>query len=68
MIMRRCVMLVELTEEEREALVRLVEREISDLGPEIRHTMTSSFRDDLKLQKRTLRRFLERLRAEHVIP
>ena len=30
-------MIIELTEEEREELVRLVSREVSDLGPEIRH-------------------------------
>jgi len=55
-------MIVEMTEEEREVLLRLVQREISELGPEIRHTMTSSFRDDLKEQKQKLRRILEHLR------
>ena len=57
-------MLVELTEEQRKALLRLIEREISELGPEIRRTMTSSVRDELKVQKRDLRQLLERLRSE----
>lgn len=54
-------MIIELTEEEREALLRLVEREISDLGPEIRHTSIRSFREDLKVQKQALRQLRERL-------
>ena len=32
-----------------------MEREISDLGPEIRHTTTSTYRDDLKAQKKIMR-------------
>ena len=44
-------MILELTEAEREALLTLVEREISDLGPEIRHTTTRTYRDDLKARK-----------------
>jgi len=54
-------MIVELTEEQRKALLKLVEREISDLGPEIRHTMTSSYRDELKAHKRAMRQLYEHL-------
>ena len=48
---------IELSTEERDMLVRLIEREIHELGPEIRHTQTSSYRD-----KQALRKLLERLR------
>jgi hypothetical protein len=54
-------MYIELNEDEREILERLLEHEISDLGPEIRHTNTSSYRDDLKAHKKALRDLLERL-------
>ncbi|MFH0981566.1 MAG: hypothetical protein V2A79_08515 [Planctomycetota bacterium] len=56
-------MIVELSENEREALLELVVREISDLGPEIRHTRTRSYRDDLKVHKQALRQLLEHLQA-----
>ena len=56
-------MILELTEQEREVLLRLVEREISDLGPEIRRTRTSSLRNELKVHKQDLRKFVERLRT-----
>jgi hypothetical protein len=59
-------MLVELTPEEREALLTLVEREIADLGPEIRHTDTRSYRDDLKTQKRKMVELRAHLQAATV--
>ncbi len=55
-------MVVELTPEEREVLLALVEREIGDLGPEIHHTRTQTYREDLKAQQRTLRDLFQRLR------
>lgn len=55
-------MKIELTPEEREVLLALVEREIADLGPEIRHTTTRTYREDLKDQQRTLRTLSEHLR------
>ena len=55
-------MIVELTPEEREVLLTLVEREIADLGPEIRHTDTKTYREDLKAQQRTLKNLFEHLR------
>jgi hypothetical protein len=63
-------MMIDLTPEEREMLLTLVEREIVDLGPEIRHTRTQTYREDLKAQQQTLRSIFQHLRepqpAEHV--
>ncbi len=56
-------MTLTLSDQEWELLLQLVEREVSDLGPEIRHTTTSGLRDELKRDKHTLRRLLERMRA-----
>lgn len=55
-------MTVEMTEHEREMLVGLVQREISELGPEIRHTRTARYRDELKANKQMLVELLGRLR------
>jgi hypothetical protein len=54
-------MLFDLSEQERRLLIGLVEREITDLGPEIRRTRTASVRDDLKGQKEIYRHLLEHL-------
>ncbi|MCP4246427.1 MAG: hypothetical protein GY778_05195 [bacterium] len=53
---------VELSERERELLVQLIDREVSDLGPEIRHTQTYNYRDELKDEKRVLADLARRLR------
>jgi hypothetical protein len=45
---------VQLTEEERDILIRLVRREIAELGPEIRHTDAADYRDELRAHKRIL--------------
>ena len=55
-------MVIELTPEEREVLLVLVEREMTDLGPEIHHTRTQTYREDLKAQQRALRDLFQRLR------
>ncbi len=55
-------MTVELSPEEREVLLGLVEREIAELAPEIHHTRTRTYREDLKAQQRTLRDLLDHLR------
>jgi NifB/MoaA-like Fe-S oxidoreductase len=47
-------MTIQLTKDEYEALLPLVERRISEFYTEIRRAMTSLFRDDLKKQKRIL--------------
>jgi hypothetical protein len=59
-------MLIDMTEQERQLLVQLVQlvqREISELGPEIRRTRTASVRDSLKEQKLTCRHLLDHLRT-----
>jgi len=48
-------MIVELTPEQRDQLLQLVDVALREIGPEIRHTDNSSFRDDLKSQRGTLR-------------
>lgn len=55
-------MMIELTPEEREVLLTLVEREIGELVPEIRHTRTQTYREDLKAQQRLLRNLFQHLR------
>ena len=54
-------MRVELNPEERDVLIHLLDEAIRDLGPEIRHTMTSTYKDDLKQHRRVLRGLRERL-------
>jgi hypothetical protein len=56
-------MTIELQTDEIELLASLVQRELSELGPEIHHTQTSSYRDDLKTRKDLLIRLLDRLSA-----
>ena len=55
-------MTVEMTTEELERVIGMIERELAELGPEIRHTQTTGYRDDLKADKKVLRDLLERLR------
>jgi|GEM_PF-1118327 len=45
-------MTVELTWEQRELLLQLIDAALREIGPEIRHTMTSAYKDDLKEQRR----------------
>jgi hypothetical protein len=54
---------VQLTEEERSILVRLMQREIAELGPEIRHTDAADYRDDLKTYRHQLQELSQRLCA-----
>jgi len=55
-------MTVEMTTEELERVIGLIERELAELGPEIRHTQTAGYRDDLKADKKLLQELLGRLR------
>jgi hypothetical protein len=48
-------MLVELTPQEREELIHLVNVALRDIGPEIRHTRTWDYKEDLKAHRRFLR-------------
>ena len=56
-------MLIDLNEEERSLLRMILAHEVSDLGPEIRHTDRQELRDDLRAKKRLLRQLFDRLRA-----
>jgi len=53
---------IDLTSEEREVLLTLVEREISEIVPEIRHTRTQSYREDLKARQKALQSLFIHLR------
>jgi len=53
-----------MTDEERELLIELLERERSDLPAEIHHTRTAEVRAQLKLRLATVQRLLERLGAD----
>lgn len=48
-------MLLELTQAERDELLHLVDAALRDIGPEIRHTRTWEYKDDLKAHRRFLR-------------
>jgi hypothetical protein len=47
-------MLVQLTPQQRDVLVQLIDEALDELGPEIHHTMTRTYKDDLKEQRREL--------------
>ena len=54
-------MVIELTAEERDRLVQLLDAAILELGAEIHHTRT--FKDDLKDQRQEFRQMRDRLAA-----
>jgi hypothetical protein len=54
-------MLVKLTDNERDELIRLVDVAIRDLGPEIRHTRTWDYKDELKAHRRFLQMLQDHL-------
>jgi hypothetical protein len=56
-------MLADLTLQERELILELLTRELSDLGPEIRHTDDREFRDELRERRDVVRHLTERLEA-----
>ncbi len=56
-------MLLELTNEEREALLFLIQRELNELGPEIRHTNRREYREDLKAERHVLLQLLDHLQV-----
>ncbi len=55
---------VELSRQQRDLLLQIVDSAIRELGPEIRHTATSSFKDALKDERRELRTVRELLAQE----
>ncbi len=54
-------MTLELNAEETQMLVYVLKQEISEIGPELRHTETSSYHDELKHRKEVLFKLLRRL-------
>lgn len=54
-------MLLEIDDDQRDVLAAVIRRELEDLGPEIHHTRTRSYRDDLKVRRETLVHLLDRL-------
>lgn len=59
-------MMIELSREDLAILKTLVKERINELGPEIRHTRTPEFHDDLKSLRATLRRLYEQLESAAV--
>ena len=45
----------DITPDQRNLLLQLVDEAMRDIGPEIRHTDSHEFRDDLKLRRTSLR-------------
>jgi hypothetical protein len=54
---------VEISAEERELLIRLVERALSDTRVEVRWTKTPEFHDRLQVEEQQLSALLARLRT-----
>jgi len=54
-------MTIELDTEEAEILRRLLEHEILELTPEIRHTRTAGFREELRNYREILKRLHQRI-------
>jgi hypothetical protein len=54
-------MRLELSDEERSVLLELVREAISDIKSEVRHTMTSDFKESLKQREGTLVDLQEKL-------
>jgi len=56
-------MTLDLTPDEVAALRELIERELSDLNPEIRHTNTTAVREELRAFQRVLDELRHKLAA-----
>ena len=59
-------MILELNEKERELLASLVDSRISELHPEIHHTMNFDYRDNLKNELQCYLNLLSRLQVAEV--
>jgi len=55
-------MTIELTDPERDILLDLLDRELASLGPELHHTRSMEYRQELKAEKGALAKLAERLR------
>jgi truncated hemoglobin YjbI len=47
-------MVLEITSEQRDLLLQLVNQALDEIGPEIRHTFTRTYRDQLKHERTEL--------------
>ena len=56
---------LQVSEQERELLATLIDREVSDLSSEIRHTNTHDFRDSLNAYRNQLRALSTRLASSN---
>ena len=54
-------MVLEIDDTQRDILATLVRRELDDLGPEIHHTRTRSYRKDLEAEREVLEHLLLRM-------
>ena len=57
-------MTIELNSQEQTLLVRILERELTELPSEVRRTETSSYRDELKKQEHVLQELCRRLKGD----
>lgn len=55
---------VELDKKEVGVLVKLIQRELEEINPEIHHSATSAMRNELREDRNTLRHLLGRLHIE----
>lgn len=55
------MIMLELSDQERNLLLAMLDREIGDLGPEIHHTDSSSYRSELKSDRQVLTGLRKRL-------
>lgn len=56
-------MSIELTSDQRDLLLQLVDSALGEIGPEIRRTMTSAYKEALKEQRRALQALHDLLAA-----
>ncbi len=56
-----------LTEAEWALIVELLEREFEELPVEIRHSRSSTYREELRVRREMIRNLLERLRPVAVV-
>jgi hypothetical protein len=57
---------VNLTADERDLIIRLLDRELSDTRAEFRRTHTPDFREDVEREEKLLREVLDKLRVAAV--
>ncbi len=61
-------MLVQLTPQQRDVVLQLIDSAMLELGPEIHHTITRAYKEDLKEQRRELRALRDLLGSASAAP